>query len=70
LFKDKKVSPGCTPWYLPDFISIEADKRGLWLNHKAFLNSVIANSLLRILNKYSIRLVVFNTGGDKDEING
>lgn len=29
LFKDKKVSPGCTPWYLPDFISIEADKRGL-----------------------------------------
>lgn len=31
---------------------------------------MIANSLLRILNKYSTQLVVFNTGGDMDEING
>ena len=29
LYKDMKVSPGCTPWYLPEFISIEAKKRGL-----------------------------------------
>jgi len=29
LYKDMKVSPGCTPWYLPEFIRIEANKRGL-----------------------------------------
>lgn len=29
LFKDEKVSKGCTPNYLPEFISIEAKKRDL-----------------------------------------
>lgn len=29
LFKDIKAPPGCTPWYLPEFIRIEAKKRGL-----------------------------------------
>lgn len=27
LYKDEKVSKGCTPSYLPEFIAIEADKR-------------------------------------------
>ena len=29
LFKDQKVSKGCTPNYLPEFIAIESDKRNL-----------------------------------------
>ena len=29
LFKDEKVSKGCTPNYLPEFIEIEANKRNL-----------------------------------------
>lgn len=29
LYKDMKAAPGCTPWYLPEFIRIEANKRGL-----------------------------------------
>jgi len=29
LYKDMKVSPGCTTWYLPEFIRIESEKRGL-----------------------------------------
>lgn len=29
LYKDLKAPPGCTPWYLPEFIRIEAQKRGL-----------------------------------------
>ncbi len=29
LFKDVEVPPGCTSWYLPDFIRTEAEKRGL-----------------------------------------
>lgn len=29
LYKDMKVSPECTTWCLPEFIRIEAEKRGL-----------------------------------------
>ena len=29
LYKGEMVSKGCTPSYLPEFISIEAEKRGL-----------------------------------------
>jgi hypothetical protein len=29
LHKDMKVPPGCTPWYLPEFIRIESKKKGL-----------------------------------------
>lgn len=28
LYKDQIVAKGCTPNYLPEFISIEANKRG------------------------------------------
>ena len=29
LYKDEMVSKGCTPDYLPDFITIESNKRNL-----------------------------------------